>query len=462
MTMKRMQRAMGAFSGGCAEFFWVYSLALFLTYAIEGRGLPVAVCFIIFWGAVTITSLVKNGRLYRIIIVLLYAILFMISMQWLFSIYFQPVKGYSQAPYGPFYWIALLQKANNFTEYLPFIAIGISLILLWFSGIYFSMKRINFQGSLKTLESGVVAFFSIILLQIGLVQETPGINLYLLLFFVWVVLAIMLNKTSHWGNEKDKGIRLFRWIFTFVSSMFLVIITIITFFTDTLKWLAEAGISAAKTIAAPFAPFLTSFVRFLFGRRGGIGNQSSSSSSFTNAETVGEYANGSSLFGKIMEKVFLFVVVLLVLILLISILREISKFLFSKKGKAFDRNQKTLKQFVLSVLGAIIAFFTYLFKNIKSIVLIWSRKDKPIVKVYKHLIRWGTIHGVYHEVYETPLEYAQKLTLKYAHYQEVFKQIITAYYKEIYGEKQLSSGEIAQAKKNLRGLFSFGGMGSLI
>ena len=64
----------------------------------------------------------------------------------------------------------------------------------------------------------------------------------------------------------------------------------------------------------------------------------------------------------------------------------------------------------------------------------------------------GTIRGVYQEVYETPLEYAQKLAAKYSRHKDVFQQIVISYYREIYGEKSLHRDEVSLVRKSLRGL----------
>ena len=115
--------------------------------------------------------------------------------------------------------------------------------------------------------------------------------------------------------------------------------------------------------------------------------------------------------------------------------------------------QKSLTDLLRTGFHTVAALFTYFYKNLKSVAHLWKRDEKAMAKVYRRLVRWGTIRGVYHEVYETPLEYAQKLATRYVKYEEVFRQIVTYYYRETYGQKSLNRDEIAGARKILRRLF---------
>jgi hypothetical protein len=60
--MNRMQRNIGIFSGGCAQFLWVYGLIRLLTYAATGKGSPVLVCFVVFWAVVALTAVIRRSR----------------------------------------------------------------------------------------------------------------------------------------------------------------------------------------------------------------------------------------------------------------------------------------------------------------------------------------------------------------------------------------------------------------
>ena len=448
--MNRMQRNIGIFSGGCAQFLWVYGLIRLLTYAATGKGSPVLVCFVVFWAVVALTAVIRRSRLYVIVILLLYGALFYLSAQWLFFSQFHGIGGdWADSSSGPFFWMMLLQRASTVGEWLSILAVSFSLILLWVSGIHFTMRRMSYEGSLRILETGAVSFLAVGLLQIPLGQA-PGANLYLLLFFLWTILSIMLHRTPFRSSEKNSGVKLFRWFFLFALSMFLMVITVMTFFTDTLRWLAEAGISATKAVAEPFLPYLVAFLRLLFGRKN-IRNESSSSGGLGESS---ESAVGSlgepGLFYVIMEKLFVGIMVLLFLVVVVSVVRMVWKFLFSKRGGASGGN--SLGDLLRAGIQALAAFFIYLYRNLKSLAHLWGRDEKAMEKVYRRLLRWGTIRGVYHEVYETPLEYAQKLAAKYEKHEDVFLQIVKSYYREIYGEKSLDRDEVALVRKSLRGL----------
>lgn len=260
----------------------------------------------------------------------------------------------------------------------------------------------------------------------------------------------MLHRTPFRSSEKNSGVKLFRWFFLFALSMFLMVITVMTFFTDTLRWLAEAGISATKAVAEPFLPYLVAFLRLLFGRKN-IRNDSSTSGGLgeSSESSVGSLSE-PGLFYVIMEKLFIGIMVLLLLVVVVSVVRMVLKLLFSKRGGA--SGQKSLGNLLRAGFQALAAFFKYLYQNLKSIAYLWGRDEKTMEKVYRRLLRWGTIRGVYQEVYETPLEYAQKLAAKYSRHEDVFQQIVISYYREIYGEKSLNRDEVSLVRKSLRGL----------
>lgn len=447
--MNTMQRTIGMFSGGCAQFLWVYGLIRFLTYGATGKGSPVLVCFVVFWAAMALTSVIRRSRLYVIVILVLYGALFFLSAQWLFFSHFRQISGYWEDLPGPFFWMTVLQEAGTAREWLSVILVFLSLILLWAFGIGFAMRPMSYEGSLRALETGALCFLAIGLLQI-VFGQAPAANLYMLLFFLWAILSIILNRALFRGREKNRGAGLFPWVLLFAFSMFLMVMTIMTFFTDTLRWLTEAGISATKAVAEPFLPYLISFLRLLFGggrmrgdaaQSGGLGQSSGAL-----AETLGE----RGLFSVIMEKSFVVIMVLMLLAIGVAAARGVLKLLLSKKGVA--SGQKSLRDLLGAFFRAVAAFFTYFYKNLKSLSRLWKREERAMEKVYRRLVRWGTIRGVYHEVYETPLEYTQKLAGKYGKYEEVFRQILTSYYREIYGEKSLSRDEIAIVRKGLRGL----------
>ncbi len=446
MNGLKTQRGMNIFSGGCAEFFWLYALVQLLVHGASGKGLPMAVCFVVFWAAAAVTAIVRRRRLYVIVILLLYAALFALSSLWLLSVYFRAPGNWG----GGLYWLTLLGQSSGITALLPFITIFASVVLLCSSGTYYMARRIDYIKSVRKLETGALIFFLIVLLQLGLGEEVPGMNAYILLFFLWAILFIMLNKAENWSNGENKDGKHLRLIFLFIFAVFLIIVMIMAFFIDSLRWVAETGVFVAKSVSEPLYPYLVAFLRFIFARRTIRQDASSGGDLELGADAV-YAATEPSLFGEVMEKLFFGAIAMVILAAVISTLGSILRFLLAKRGVTVE--QKSLKELLSAWLKAIRISLSYFIKSIKAFAPLWGRSERTIVRVYKRLVRWGTLHGVYQESYDTPLEYARKLTLKYAEYEDIFNKIVKYYYQEIYGGKGLEPHETADAKKNIRRLF---------
>ncbi|GAA0179855.1 hypothetical protein SH2C18_26570 [Clostridium sediminicola] len=446
--MNKIQKFFSVFSTGNMEFYWIYSIIAFISFLFNDKAFPLAMSFLVFWLASGISILIKNSRMYVFVMILFYGIGYLLSLSWIVNTLYNNPNKFSDIGLI----ISLFTTSKSSQETTIFIGILLGVTIIWVRGALLGRKKIDYKYVISRFEIGVVAFFFIGFLEAVSKITPPNMSLYIIIFFLWSIVAIALGKNISWSNESNNGRSSKKTLLFFVLAVFILIMSTITFFMDPLTWIAETGFSATKTILNPLKPFFIALIRFLFS--GYTSSGKGQTASGTGGEGIGN-VNGTieeSWFSHILGNAFMICMYVLVTIVILIILASIIKVLFKKKGE--DTENKSLIELLYELVKYILTALKKIIYIIKTTLTMSLKNESEVVKIYKKLIKWGTIRGIYYQCTETPFEYINRLSIKYPHYNAEFNLIAKEFCREVYGNSTLSYEEITNLKKSLRKVIS--------
>ena len=425
-------------SGGNIYFYSIYSLILFMSYFINNSGFPLFRSFLIFWSSVIITKILNSKKRYIYVILFLNSIGYFLASLWILSIFYNP----SSLNSNPLWFLSILPNSYNIVELMVLILIFFGVFLLWIFGVKFGKKSMNYELTIQSFEMGIYIFFFVAMMTFFLKTDIPSMNLYLLTFFLWGTISVSLFKNTVWIQGNNKGNGGFRLIFLFIIMLSIFILSIITFFIDSLEWATVQGVSILKTVVNPISPYIIAVLRFLFDHLG-YRVLKDTSTPIDTGERIITDVNSFTHIPSINFLIFCFI--LLSVFILIILFTSLLKLLFKKNGGG-ESEHRSMRETLGEVLKAIFNIL-YKFKNLIKTLFLPNKNIPFAVQIYSRLTNWGILRGISPVSSETPFEYAGRLSDKYEQFSDEFK-ITTAFFcSEIYGKKILDSSEIAHVKK---------------
>lgn len=324
-------------------------------------------------------------------------------------------------------------------------------LVFWIRGALLANRNLTYRFICRHFDLGFALFFVLWLITL-LVRIKAGISLPDSMCFN-LMLAFMISGpsalfiVSHPHGSDAGYIDGFKGYGILISISLILLLSCLVWglaFHPLLTRIAESGTSAVQEAAGPFAPFLTSILRFLFAPRTMKGfkndTQRDAGNNSEQIIPVGPDSTGDTIF----------LYGLMILLPLIAagftafLLYRIAMWLLKKRSPVnIQPEDRSFIRLLLNYLSQCKMLLVVLIRML-------TRKTDTAGKGFTRLIAWGTRSGIRRRIDETPLEYCSRLKNTYAVLGEEIDTIYLLFVREAFALKPPDPACLNQIKQALK------------
>jgi hypothetical protein len=362
---------------------------------------------------------------------------------------------------GPFFdpgWvITFFSSPRGFLEWLELILVLSGVLLFWLGGSGLIRRAASYVALCSRFDLGVGAFALIFFIKLLVVIKAAApieetVSLWSLIpFFVFGLLAIGLARNrSREGKAFLSGYQGFGVTMVFTLGVLMVGVGVVSLFFPYLRLSAEMGYTALTKTAAPLAPFLIRFLRFIFGpgirRAAETSAPSGGLTEYGTPQTSGE--GGSALLQHAALWVFAGLGILVLIVTLTVGLRYLFRWLLRRTPEHSGPGRE--ESLLLFWYGRWRRFMTLFWMRIYELY----GGYKEAISIFRAFLRWGRYSGLPRCTDETPREYGERLKRRFPEVAEEIGAIVGAFNLEFYGGAHLDTLEIGRTRLALSRLRS--------
>ncbi|UCH19564.1 MAG: DUF4129 domain-containing protein [Deltaproteobacteria bacterium] len=439
--MKSRKNILLILSSGGMILSCFYACTSFILACIAQKPIPMTEATVILFLA-TITTYIHNRRGWRRIYVIgLHVLGLSFAFLRLCHNYYR-----LESPFWSFPWVSeFLMLERTVTGWFVLVLILLCIGVLWFCGMRLFIKPTDQTTISHRFDSGLG--YLLFLLLIKLVIAVKGVSIpvehsatrpmisfiILGLFSMGIVRSSSASQTAGVTYFKGAGIVLSFTVITLMLGGGLFIL-----FLPRLQTFATASYGLLGTLTRPMEQILIALTRFFFasGIRRKFGEGPTGDLLPVINPSGGELG--------ILHHLFIGIIIAILLAMAIFILYRLLKWLFSTTLEEKDR--KGIWERLLLHIQLVKRFLSILW------IKIFNNPDTSYAaeKFYKHLLRWGRFSGLSHAVFETPKEYAIRLSSRFPQIEKEIRLIVHLHDQTVYGCILPDGHQISRTRLALR------------
>ena len=423
-----------AFFTGCMTFSWMIVWVSFITAPILGKRFSLLDALASFILAAVIAAGSRNYRLrnYQMIGLHLVGMTIMLARSFYIS-FFSTEDFFSNI------WLdALASKVGNLNGFLTVLLVVVCIIAFWWAGAKLGRKSINYMVVCNRFDFGLTSLFALLLIQFilvtrgGLSIAAPPDAFYVYSFFLCGLSAIGLARHDSAANRKFlPGLRGIAALLLMVFVMLAATGVMAKFAPPVLAPMAEDGYVVVKTVARPLGSIITRFLVFIFRRdfdyKAEMHGTSGSTGDLLPAETN---SWGFWLARLLAEGLTLLLFVGAMVIFGFALWRLVRWLMVRAQCPAITPRQRSKWA---EILYAIWIWLHHQWRAIKMQI----SGPVHIGHLFAALQIWGRFGGVGRNKWETPEEYANRLSARFPQLNKDIHTIVGFYQHHFYGERKL-------------------------
>lgn len=388
---------------GILELCWVYSLLSFFTDIIDVKSFPFFDILIFFMLVIAIYKILGKIGLLRIFIALVYSILIiLLTLKFIHFYYYFATSFYS------FQWFSMWIKDLSTGKILFYqILIFFSVLFIFTVALLSARRKITIQSVYVIFDITIGIILFIFLLEIGIKELHPSVNLMFLPCLIIGLICITLVRNQR-CNIVKKNLKK-REILSFIMILLVILVVLSLSVIIFYPWIYII----TNKIVITLNDIFKNVILFLLGDRS-ASKRLSDTQKNENRGTVIEPDNSGSnepnLFFRIFIKIFLWLIYIVcslaVIFIFYSLIKNLFKWLFKKSEKEISYNFninlfKKIFAILLNIFFILIAFFRIIFHG--------KNNQKNIIYYFRFLLFYGKFSGHPILINETPNEYGLRL-----------------------------------------------------
>ena len=451
--MKSRRGGLLFLAGGGMELSWLYAWATFIMISAFHRPFPLPEAIGTFALAALLTIVVQGRGWWVILILGLQVVGFLLAASRIVHVF-----SYWSYPFFSQTWLMeFFMRPRDPLEWFILCVILFFALLFWVGGVTLARRSTAYLTICTRFDLGVAAFACLLLIKFlllvrgGIKVQDPMVELLLLPFFVFSLLAIGLfrNRSS---AQRDflSGYQGIGVILSFTVVVLAFGAGLVLLFLPYLTLAAEMGYGILKRGAEPLGPILVTILRFLFFHSRIRPEAASTSFGADEAEfaSSAESSWWMDLLGKIFGWGLLGLGGLIALILCGLGAWYLFRWLLSR----IPTGERGKGQWDLILLWAV--------RLRAMLLLVWGKilgrvkGYRNAVQLYAALLGWGRYSGMPHFLSETPAEYGLRLRHRFPAVKREIEVIVDAFNQEVYGQIVLNEELLATARLAWRRLLS--------
>ncbi len=424
------------------ELCWLYALADFTMDAVASRAFPFEGAIGAFLCAVALTSF-SSGRGWRVVYLLLLQALGIAAA----AAFVVHQAYYAHAPLFSATWLSdFIDNPHSAIEWVYLVLLLIWAVAMWFAGVTFARRQRDYFTVCHRFDLGLAAFFVLFLLKCMMIARAGvqlGDSVSALSVYPFFLLGLLAIGTARIERRHVKtflpGFHGFGIAAGFASGTILAAAGLVLFFLPTLSAGAEIGYRVLKAGGRTFLPLVIGAVRFMM--TGKIRPEPANASA--KAGALGWHSSAHTGWWGIAERViawgFWGITLLVALFVAAILIYSLIRLLLSRTARA-RKTGKAENPFFLFVR------FRDLLVSLYQATLRGLRGYSRAAQLYGALDRWGRHNGLDRSVSETPAEFATRLNRHFPRFAHDIDGIVNAFHTEAYGERRLSTEQLAEAR----------------
>jgi hypothetical protein len=308
----------------------------------------------------------------------------------------------------------------------------------WVSGVLFSRRPLTYRKVNNRFDTGILAVFSLLFMNIVSGLKAPMVLNLLFPFFIFSMVGIGLARSETGGRKEYlKGFGGLGIILGFAGVVLCLTAVVMLWLFPYLTVSAEAGYH----IIRPLGPILARILLFFFGYGFRASSARPSESGFNPADIP--ISTGNSHGFPFLEKVFLWTATGLAGVICVVVagvcLWLLIRWLLSRTKAPLAEPRTGWFTWMLSVWHLILGRFFTARRNLSG-----------IGAQYAVLLKWGQRNGIPKAPSETPHEYGSRLVHRFSELRADIGCVIDSYTGVIYGQKTPGRHEVAAVRRAVK------------
>lgn len=450
LTPNENNKSIALFSGGLT-FSWLIVWASFTAAPLLGRRFPLPAAFLTFTLAAAVFSWSTTRRWRNLYLVGMNLAGLIVFVSYTLQLSFTPTADFFSAAW--FREISgLLHHSHGFSA--VFLVVGWT-VVFWLSGARLSRRPPSYLLICKRFDAGLTGLFALLLVQLvlvvrgGLSITAPPDAFYMYAFFLSGLLAIGLARhRSRAEKQFLPGIRGIAILVLFAVVILTATGLMAVLAPPILGPMAEDGYVVLKTVARPLGDTLTRILIFLFKRDYdySVGPEGISGSP---GELLPEEANPWGIWlARLMAEGLIGLLFIGLLITVGYLIWRLVRWLLRRDSGPQEVSPPWRR--ITDFFKRLWAWLQYGYRA----VLMHFGGPRNVGRLFAALQAWGRLGGVSRRSWETPQEYAGRLSLRFPQTAGDIGAIVGAFQRQVYGEITLDSSTVTAAYSAWRRLRS--------
>ena len=429
------------FCGGLT-FSWLIVWASFTAAPLAGRPFPLPAAFLTFAVAAAVFGWAANRRWRNYHFLFLHLVGLIAFVSYTLHVSVTPAADFFSAA-----WFSeidgLLHHGHGFMT--VFLVVGWT-IVFWFSGTQLGRRPQSYLLICNRFDAGLSGLFALLLVQLvlqvrgGLSIAAPPDAFYMYSFFLCGLLAIGLVRHGSMAEKQFlPGIRGIAVLVLFAVVILTATGLMAALAPPLLVPIAEDGYVVLKTVARPLGDMLTRILIFVLKRdydqpvsQGGITGSP--------GEMFPEGTNhGGGWLARLLAEGLIGLLFIGLLIAVGYLVWFVMRWLLRRDSGPQEISPGWNR--IADFLGRLWAWLQYGYRAIRM----HFGGPRNIGRLFDALQTWGRLGGVSRRSWETPQEYAGRLSLRFPQTAGDINTIVGAFQRQVYGETPLDSSAIKTA-----------------